>query len=56
MAWEFLRRMMNLIGSKIMTKLAPRLIFFQYTNLISQELDEEQQKYRIYQIRSVAEN
>lgn len=56
MAWEFLRRILHVIGSKIMTKLAPRLIFFQYTNLITQELDEEQQKYRIYQIRSVAEN
>lgn len=36
MAWEFLRRVMNLIGGKIMAKLAPRLLFFQYTTLVSQ--------------------
>jgi len=30
MAWEFLRRLLKFMGGKVMGKLAPRLIFFQY--------------------------
>ena len=39
-----------------MAKLAPRLLFFQYSNLVAYELDEKHKQYRMYQIRSVAEN
>lgn len=35
MAWEFLRRMLNFVGGRIMAKLAPRLLFFQYSDLVS---------------------
>lgn len=56
MAWEFFRRMLNFVGGRIMSKLAPRLLFFQYSNLVVNELDDKQKQYRMYQIRSVAEN
>jgi hypothetical protein len=40
MAWEFFRRMLNFVGGRIMAKLAPRLLFFQYSNFVAYELDE----------------
>jgi hypothetical protein len=55
MAWDFFRRMFKFMGGRIMGKLAPRLIFFQYTNLVNNELDTKKQKYRIYQIKSQGE-
>ena len=38
-----------------MGRLAPRLLFFQYSNVVTQELDEKGRKYRFYQIRTAAE-
>jgi hypothetical protein len=55
MAWEFLRRMFHFVGGKLMGRLAPRLLFFQYSNVVTQELDEKGRKYRFYQIRTAAE-
>lgn len=55
MAWDFLRRMLKFMGGRIMGKLAPRLIFFQYSNLVNNELDGEKRRYRMHQIRSQTE-
>jgi hypothetical protein len=57
MAWDFFRRMFKFMGGRIMGKLAPRLIFFQYTNLFNNELDtkKRKRKYRIHQIKSQGE-
>ena len=38
-----------------MGRLAPRLLFFQYSNIVTAELDEKNKKYRFYQIRTAAE-
>lgn len=38
-----------------MARLAPRLLFFQYSNIITHELDEKNKKYRVYQMLSAAE-
>ena len=38
-----------------MGKLAPRLLFFQYSNKVSQEIDPEKRKYRSFYLRSIAE-
>lgn len=38
-----------------MSKLAPRLIFFQYSNLVNNELDNKKRHYRMHQIRSYSE-
>lgn len=43
------------MGGKIMSKLAPRLIFFQYSNLVNNELDNKKRHYRLHQIRSYSE-
>jgi len=55
MAWDFLRRMLKFMGGRIMGKLAPRLIFFQYSNLVNNELDNKKRHYRMYQMKSQTE-
>lgn len=55
MAWDFLRRMLKFMGGRIISKLAPRLIFFQYSNLVNNELDTDKRRYRMHQIRSQGE-
>jgi len=47
--------MLNFVGGRIMGRLAPRLLFFQYSNIVTSELDERNKKYRFYQIRTAAE-
>lgn len=47
--------MLKFMGGKIMGKLAPRLIFFQYSNLVSNELDSKKRRYKMLQIRSQTE-
>jgi hypothetical protein len=55
MAWDFLRRFFKLMGGKIMGKLAPRLLFFQYYNRAGLELEEQKKKFRILYQKSHAE-
>ena len=38
-----------------MARLAPRLLFFQYSTIVTHELDEKNKQYRIYQMQSAAE-
>ena len=52
MAWDFISRLLKLMGGRIMSKLAPRLIFFQYSNLVANELDPKKRYFRLHQIRS----
>jgi hypothetical protein len=37
--WHFLRKFLKLLGGKVMSKMAPRLIFFQYYNRPGLELE-----------------
>jgi hypothetical protein len=46
---------LKFVGGKVMGKLAPRLIFFQYSTLVNNELDYKKRHYRMYQIRSSSE-
>ena len=55
MAWEFLRRMLHFIGGRIVGRLAPRLLLFQYSNVVTHELDDKNKKYRFYQMKTAAE-
>ena len=44
------------MGGKLMGKIAPRLDFFQYTDLVNNELDNKKRNYRMmYQIKSSSE-
>jgi hypothetical protein len=44
------------MGGKLMGKIAPRLVFFQYTDLVNNELDNKKRNYRMmYQIKSSSE-
>lgn len=38
MAWDFLRKFLKLVGGKMMTKLAPRLLLFQYYDRVNLEI------------------
>lgn len=48
MPWDFLRRFAKLMGGKILTKLAPRLIIFQYYDRFILELEEKKNKYKFF--------
>ena len=44
------------MGGKLMGKIAPRLVFFQYTDLVNNELENKKRNYRMmYQIKSSSE-
>jgi hypothetical protein len=43
------------MGSKLVSKMAPRLIIFQYYDRASLELEEQRKKLRIFMYRSEAE-
>lgn len=43
------------MGSKLVSKMAPRLIIFQYYDRASLELEEQRKKLRIFIYRSEAE-
>jgi ribosomal protein S17E len=54
MAWDFFRRILRLMGSKVMVKLAPRLLFFQYYDHLGLEFEEQKRKFRILYQKSQA--
>jgi uncharacterized protein YcnI len=54
MAWDFLRRFFKFIGNKVVVKLAPRLIFFQYYDHLGLEIDEQKKKFKILYQKSQA--
>jgi hypothetical protein len=47
MAWDMLRRLLKLLGGKFVSKMAPRLLFFQYYDRIALEIEEKKKKFRI---------
>jgi hypothetical protein len=47
MAWHLLRRFLKVLGGRIMSKMAPRLIIFQYYNRANLELEEQKKKFKI---------
>lgn len=46
--WYFLRKFLKLLGGNVLSKMAPRLIFFQYFNRPSLELDEQKKKHKLH--------
>ncbi len=42
-----LRRLLKLLGGKFVSKMAPRLLFFQYYDRIALEVEEKKKKFRI---------
>lgn len=42
-----LRRFLKILGGKFVSKMAPRLLFFQYYDRIALELEEQKKKFRI---------
>jgi hypothetical protein len=55
MAWDFLRRLLKLVGGKVMSKLAPRLIIFQYYDRLGLEVEEQKKRFRILYYKTDAE-
>ena len=55
MAWDFLRKFMKLMGGKFVSKLAPRLLIFQYYDRIFLEIEEQKKKFRVLFQKSEAE-
>ena len=55
MAWDFLRKLMKLMGGKFVSKLAPRLLIFQYYDRIFLEIEEQKKKFGILFQKSEAE-
>lgn len=55
MAWDFLRKFLKLMGGKIVSKLAPRLLIFQYYDRLYMELEEQKKKFRVLYQKSEAE-
>lgn len=42
--------MFKYVGGRVLARLAPRLLFFQYYNRVGLEIEEQKKKYRfIYQ-------
>lgn len=46
--WYYLRKFLKLLGGKVMSKMAPRLIFFQYYNRAGLELEEKKKKFKLH--------
>jgi hypothetical protein len=55
MAWDFLRKVLKLMGGKLISKLGTRLLIFQYYDRISLELEEQKKKFRVLYQKSEAE-
>jgi hypothetical protein len=47
MAWHLFRRFLKVLGGRIMSKMAPRLIIFQYYNRVNLEIEEQKRKFKI---------
>ncbi len=46
--WYYLKRFLQILGSKVLSRMAPRLIFFQYYNWIGVEAKERKRKFKLH--------